>query len=223
MTNTGWVSFASSLKTTESSFAQPISGTSLGQGFHENVTITGIEPGTNPEYPSMKITWEKDGATRNDSIFFLNFDKNGPSNQYLALSTALCSDIETRQTFFRDAAAANGALFNNLVAMQANLKIGYKKVKAPDVKFKIRNLNGDSYQIVDAFDDETIPADVKKSYESYQEAKKACEENGLQLVYLNVLRISPVKDEEVLETQLERFKSILSEGQKPKAVKSEGF
>jgi hypothetical protein len=216
MTNNGWVNFASSLKTTESTFAQPISGTSLGQGTHEEVVITGVEPGSNPEYPSIKITWEKDGATRNDSIFFLNYEKDGPSNQYLSLATALCGDITLRQRFFRDLASADGSLFNNLVSMKANIVVGHKKVREFDKKFKIVNLNGEQYQIVDAFDDKTVPEGIETAYGTYQEAKSAAEENGLQLSYLNVLRILPVKDKELLQQQTDKFAALVSEAEAPK-------
>ena len=220
--NTGWVNFASSLKTTESTFAQPISGTSLGQGSHQDVIISGIEPG-NGDNPSMKITWEKDGASKTDFVFFLNYDKNGPSNQYLALATSLCSDISLRQEFFNNAAPSNGQLYNCLVGMKANLTIGYKKVKIPEIKYKIKNLNGELYTIVDAFDDETIPDDLPKSFESYQEAKDASVEHGLQLTYLNVLRVTPVKDQEVLDEQVDKLKTALEGPKKPKVVGNDSF
>lgn len=223
MTKTGWVDFSTKVKTSESTFNQPIAGTSLGQGTYEEATITGIEPGKNPEYPSMKLIWEKDGATRSDNIFFLNYDKDGFSIPYLALATALVGDIKVRQEFFGKAAPADGSLFNSLVGSKATITIGYKKVNEMDKKFKIINLNDGMYRIVDLFDGETIPEGLEPAYDSYEAAKDAIDENGLALSYLNVLRVKPVANKEILEEQTQHIQGILEGANKPKVADSEGF
>lgn len=223
MTKTGWVDFSTKIKTSESTFSQPIAGTSLGQGTYEEATITGIEPGSNPEYPSMKVIWEKDGATRSDNVFFLNYDKDGYSTPYLALATALVSDIQLRQKFFGEAAPANGSLFNSLVGSKATITIGYKKVNEMDKKFKIINLNDGMYRIVDLFDGETIPEGLEPAYDTYEAAKEAIDENGLKLSYLNVTRVKPIVNKEILAEQTQHIKDILEGANKPKVVDSEGF
>ena len=223
MTKTGWVDFSTKVKTSESTFNQPIAGTSLGQGTYEGATITGIEPGTNPDYPSMKVVWEKDGATRSDNIFFLNYDKDGFSIPYLSLATAIVSDLVLRQKFFGKAAPANGSLFNSLVGSKATITIGYKKVNEMDKKFKIINLNDGMYRIVDLFDGETVPEGLEPAYETYEAAKEAIDENGLKLSYLNVLRVKPVADEEILAAQTKHIEDVLNAHTKPKVVESEGF
>lgn len=218
MTNKSWVSFGSSIKTSESTFNQPIAGSSLGKGTHEAVTIEGIEPGTNPEYPAMRITWSKDGESKTDNVFFLNYDKDGLSNQYLALATALCGDVTLRQEFFGKIAPNKPEVFNALVGCKANIKIDYKKVKSPETKYKIVNLNDGNYQIVDAFDDETVPSDIPTAFSSYEDAKNEADANGLALTYMNVLRVTPIADKEELAAQTERLRAAISS--KPKAVSS---
>jgi len=223
MTNKpSWVSFGTGINITESTFNQPIAGSSLGQGLHEDVTIEGIEPGPNPQYPSVKITWSKEGETRNDMVFFLNYEKDGFSNQYLALATALCSDILLRNNFFGKAVPANPALLNSLVGSKANIKVGYKKVSMPETKFRIVNLNDGQYRIVDAFDGETVPEELEASYDSYEAVKSAAEEHGLALTYLNVLKVTPPTDKEALEAQTGRIREAL-EGAAPKAKQTDTF
>lgn len=220
---TNWTNFASKIKTSESTFSAPIHGTSLSAGTYEGATITGIEPGSNPDYPSMKVIWEHEGSTRSDNVFFMNYEKDGLGQQYLALATALCSDIKLRQEFFGVAAPAKGELFNSLVGGKATITIGYPKVSTMDSKFKIINLNDGMYRIVDLFDGESIPEGVETAYESYEAAKDAVDEHGLKLVYLNVLKIRAIKDKEVLEEQTEKLRRVLERETKPKVVDSEGF
>jgi|DEB0MinimDraft_10_1074344.scaffolds.fasta_scaffold03137_16 hypothetical protein len=223
MTNKpAWVSFGTGLNITESTFSKPIAGSSLGQGLHEDVTIEGIEPGSNPQYPGVKITWSKDGETRNDMVFFLNYEKDGLSSQYLALATALCSDILLRNQFFGHAVPANPALLNSLVGSKANIKVGYKKVSLPETKYRIVNLNDGQYSIVDAFDGETIPEELEASYGSYEEVKNAAEEHGLALTYLNVLKVTSPTDKEALEAQTGRIREAL-EGATTKTKKTDTF
>ena len=215
--NNTWVSFGSKITTTDSTFSMPVAGSTLSQGAHAGVTITAIEPGGNPDYPAVKVTFEKNGETKNKSVFFLNYEKDGFSNDYLALAAAAISDPLLRQEFFGKKIPNNPALLNSLIGTTVNITIDYKKVKVPGTKYKIKNLNDGQFALVDAFDDTEIE-DIVAVYSSYTDAKDAATENNLKLSYMEVLRITGVSDAEIRATQDQKFQELLTNGNKPKVV-----
>lgn len=216
-----WVAFGAQVNTTESTFDQPVSGYALGEGFHEEVTIEAVEPKFTNTYSAMILTWGKNGETKNDMVFFLDRENNF-SAQYLRLAYALGTDVPVVKKFFAEAAPNNPTLFNGLVGMKANLMIGHRKVREFDKMFKILNL-GEMYKVVDAFDNETVPEGLEDSYADYASAKAACEDNGLQLSYLNVLRISPVTNVEILEEQNIKLQELMTVKEEAKNLDSVKF
>ena len=209
MTN-AWSNVSFLKEVDESTFNKPVAGSSLTEGLHTDVTLAGIEPKEYDDKPAISIIWEKDGETRKDTIFLMNYEGDGLSRSYLALSQALSVDTASRFEFFARKVFENQNLLEDLVGFKANIKVGFKKVKEPDVKFKIVNLGDDGYKIVAAFDNESAPSDLPDNvFDDYESAKEAAEDNDLKLVYLNVLSHSVPSDKEALNEQTARLQDTV--------------
>jgi hypothetical protein len=221
MSNNSWVGFGASIKFTESTLDQPVGGTSLGKGDHEEVKLVGVEPLPN-NLPGFKPTFEKDGLSRNEGIFYENFNKDGLNAMFIGFLQASIMDPSLRYKVTQEI-SSNPSLLNKLVGnVLADIIVGYRKVREFNKGFDIINVGEAGYKIVDTFDGETEPEETAGTiFATAEEAREARKEHSLPGMYLKILKIKPIKDEEKRKEQDKRIEELFFS--KPKAVKSEGF
>jgi len=216
MSENTWASFGADLKFTASTLDAPIGGTSLGKGRHVGAKLVGIEPMPNG-IAGCKPTWELDGLSKADGIFFENFAKDGLNFMFISLLQASVQDPTLRHKV-TTMIANDPSLLNKLVGnVVADIVIDYPKVKALGKKFNIVNFGDSGYKIVDAFDGTTEPEETEGTiFESSEEARDARKEHGLTGLFLNVRSIKPNGTEEERAERDQRIEELFTS--KPKAV-----
>ncbi len=221
MTNNTWASFGSGLTFTESTLDQPIGGTSLGKGTHEGASLTGIEPMPNG-LAGCRATFELDGLSKSDGIFFENFNKDGLNHMFISLMQSAIKDPSLRHKIVK-MISNDASNLNKLVGnIKATIVIDYPQVKSLGRKYKIVNFGDSGYKIVDAFDETVEPEETEGTiFETAEEAREARKENNLQGLYLQIRAIKPYGTDEERAEQDNRLESLFLN--KPKAVSSEGF
>jgi len=220
MTTPQWASFGANIKTNETTLDVKVGGLYLGEGRHSEVKVTGISP-IGSEGQGCRVDLEKDGMTHTGTIWFLNYNKDDLSNQFKDFLAAAVPTLAKRAEVI-DQIKANPALLNRFVGnVQADVILGYKKIKSAGRAYKIDELATGGFVIKDVFDDSEPEETAGEVYDSIQEARDARKEFGLYGQYLEILKILKVEDSEKLAENESKLMDALAPQQQKTA--SNGF